>query len=204
MMVRPALENLVASGRVVLILCAPAVAMVLGIVPVAAAPRQANFAVTATVATVCSLGGQTAPLSFSTIVHSSGKLDPNLNNLSWTLTGLYCDSASKIMLRATALRLQPPRTSLTSSQSQAINFTATATGWSAIPATVTTAETTALGSGVSYTGVPQSQTGARSGPITIKVGNFVTSIDKRQSANSAKPIDGSYSATISVILSPGS
>lgn len=179
-------------------------ATALGPAPAAAAPRQVTYRVSGTVATLCSLGNQAAPISFSTVVPSNGKLDPNLSNLSWTLSGLYCDSASKISLKATALRLKPPRASLTPSQTQTVNFTATATGWTTSPATVKTAETSALGTGAAYTGTSQVQATARTGSITIKVGNFIASIDKSQSANTAKPIDGSYSATISVILSPNS
>jgi Flp pilus assembly protein TadG len=85
-----------------------------------------------------------------------------------------------------------------------INFTARASGWTTTDATVTTAEANPLGTGATYTGTPQLQNAARVSAITVRVGDFATPGSKGNSANNPKPVDGAYSATITVTLTPSS
>lgn len=169
----------------------------------AAPARQMTYNVKGKINGSCVIP-QAAPLTLTTTIGSNGKIDPALSNISWSIAGWSCNAASRITLSAKALRLNPPRTSLTPSQSQAINFTARASGWTTSDATVTTAETTALGTGATYTGSPQVQNTPRRSAITVRVSDFVAASTKGSSSNAAKPIDGAYSATITVTLAPSS
>ncbi|WP_375196706.1 hypothetical protein [Sphingobium sp.] len=172
-----------------------------GVLPAQAAPASATVQVKGVVKGTCALPS-TAPITFSTVVPASGKLDPALANLSWTISGLSCNTGSIIAISARSLRLNAARNSLTPSQSQAVNYTATASGWSPNAARVTTGDATSLGTTILYTGTAQSQAAPKSGTIIISVSNFTLSTNKGSSANSAKPVDGAYSATIILNLAP--
>jgi len=175
-----------------------------GLIPAQAAPvRQTTYTVNGKINSACSIP-QTSPLTLNTTVSSNGKIDPALSNVSWTIAGWSCNAASRISLSAKPLRLNPPKTSLTPSQSQAINFTARASGWTTADATVTTAETNPVGTGTTYTGVAQVQNAPRKGAITVRVSDFTIAGAKGNSSNTAKPVDGAYSATITVTLTPSS
>lgn len=173
-----------------------------GLVPAQAAPPgSATYTVKGTINSGCVVP-QSPPMTLSTTVPSSGKLDPALANATWTITGLSCNSGSRISLSARSLRLNAPLTSLTPSQSQTVNFTASASGWAPSVATVTTGETTSLGSMTYYAGAAQTQNAPKTGSIIVSVSNFVVSTNKGSSANSAKPVSGAYSATIVLTLAP--
>jgi hypothetical protein len=118
------------------------------------------------------------------------------------LSKVVCDAPSLIALKATALRITVPKSSLPSGQSQTANFTATATGWSSSTASVTTAQTNPLGSTALYTGASQAQNAAKVGTITVTVNNFTTVVGPN--GNGWKLIDGAYAATITVSLTPSS
>lgn len=169
--------------------------------PVLANSSTKNFAVSGTVKGSCVMPA-TVPLTFSTVVPTNGKLDPNLSNLRWTITGISCNAASSLSVSARALRLDLPHSSLASSQSQAINFTATAAGWTPSAASVTTGDSNPLGTTNYYSGTTMTQSAAKSGSINVTVSGFTVVGAKGNSSNSAKPIEGSYSATIVVVLSP--
>jgi hypothetical protein len=169
--------------------------------PLHAAPPS-SFPVTGRVASRCSLGSSSGSLLISTTVPSNGKLDPSLNGKTFTLTGVFCDAPSTIRLSATELRRSPPVDKVPNGQSEAANFTATVTGWSTTPATVTTSETSPFGSSTVFIGNPQSQPSAKIGNLTVTVNNFTTVVG--QIGFGQKLIDGPYSATITVSLTPGS
>lgn len=166
------------------------------------AASPANFAVTGNIQSHCSLGNASGPLVLNTIVPSDGKLDPTLEGRTFPITGIFCDAPSTLRVSATALRLKTPRSSLSSSQSQTINFTATAAGWTPSAASVTTGETNPLGTTNFYTGAAKTQGAAKNGSITVSVTGFAVVGAKGNSSNSAKPVDGAYSATIVVTLAP--
>jgi hypothetical protein len=178
-----------------------AVACVGALSPAHAAP-PANFAVNGNVQSHCSLGTSPGPLTVSTTVPASGKLDPALNGRTFNLSGLFCDAPSNIKVSATTLRRNPPKASVPNGQSQAANFTATATGWASTPATVTTTEVSPLGSATVFNGTPRSQSSAKSGSVTVTVNNFTTVVGPN--GNGQKLVDGAYSSTITVSLTPGS
>jgi hypothetical protein len=172
-----------------------------GALPAQAAPSNANFPVTGKIIGSCTIPA-TGPITFSTVVPANGKLDPALANLTWTITGLSCNSGSRISVSARALRINTPRSSLNPSQSQTINFTATATGWTTTAAVVTTNETNPLGTTSVYTGAVVNQSAPKAATVSIKVSNFAVVGTSGSSSSSAKPIDGTYSATIILNLAP--
>lgn len=170
--------------------------------PAHAAPTPKTFTVSGHVISRCSLGTSTGSLLISTTVPSNGKLDTALNGKTFNLTGLFCDAPSTIKLSATELRRSPPVDRVPNGQSEAANYTATATGWSATPATVTTTEASQFGSATVFTGTARSQPTAKIGNLTVTVNNFTTVVGPN--GNGQKLIDGPYSATITVSLTPGS
>lgn len=147
----------------------------------------------------CSTGTSGGITSLETTVERSGRLPSNLDNRSFVLLGLMCSSASQIRVSATPLRRSPAFITISPGQSQTVNYTATASGWSPTAASVTTAMVSAIGADTVYVGAPQTLTTARAGSITVTVNNF--SIVKGN-GNSSKLIDGHYSATITVSLTP--
>lgn len=137
----------------------------------------------------------------STSVATPGTLDPTLHDRTWVLPNWYCNSASSIKLSATSLRLSNPRATVKNGESQAANFTAYATGWSAATARVTTADQTTVGTSAEYTGPTQSQLSSKTGTITLKVDDF--QVVGRTAKMTPKLIAGDYSARITITLGPG-
>ena len=170
-----------------------------GAIPAQAAPTTTTVQVTGTVPNGCSVT-QLNPTVLSTTVPANGKLDPTLEGRNWAVPNVSCNSPTRISVTAKALRLNVPKTSLTPSQTQTINFTARASGWSTAAAAVTTRETAPLGSGASYTGTAQVQPLAKSAMVTITVSGFVPVTTQSNSA--AKPVNGPYSATITLAIVP--
>jgi len=189
------------SGRITISLIS-AIACAGAITPAHAAPPPAKFPVSGKVNSTCSLGTGSGALLVSTTVPANGKLDPSLEGKTFTLSGLYCDAPSVIRLSATELRRNPPVDKVPNGQSQAANFTATAVGWSSIAASVTTGETSPSGSAAVFSGTPRLQSSAKTANLTVTVGNFTTVVGSN--GNGQKLIDGPYSATITVSLTPGS
>ena len=174
--------------------------------PAQAASRNADYKVNAKVDAICSVGTQVAPMTLTTTVDKNGKLDPALVNRSFVVDGMLCSGPSQITVSATSLRLTLPRNDLPTGQSQTVNFITSATGWTSNPATVTTRDTSPLGSLEVYAGVPQIQYDAKSGGITIHVSGFAVVTEKTANGRSApaKPVDGNYVATITISLTPKS
>lgn len=174
--------------------------------PAQAASRNAEYKVNAKVDAICSVGTQVAPMTLTTTVDKNGKLDPALVNRSFVVDGMLCSGPSQITVSATSLRLTLPRNDLPTGQSQTVNFITSATGWTSNPATVTTRDTSPLGSLEVYAGVPQIQYDAKSGGITIHVSGFAVVAEKTANGRSApaKPVDGNYVATITISLTPKS
>ncbi|MFC4594400.1 hypothetical protein [Sphingobium tyrosinilyticum] len=139
-------------------------------------------------------------MTISTAVGSNGKLDTSLNNKSWTISNVMCSGPSSIKVSAKALRRNPPNASVPNGQSQTANFTATASGWSNTPASVTTSETLPVGTGATFTSPAQTQNSAKAGNINVTVNNFTSVVGSN--GNGSKLVDGPYSATITVSLSP--
>ena len=178
-----------------------------GSVPAHAAPPSStgSYPVSGRINSTCSSGVSNGTIIITTTVPADGKLDPSLNGRTFTVSGAMCDSASLIQLNATALRRVPPVTKVPNGQSETTNFMATATGWSSSPATVITRESDPRGSNTVYQGTPQVLNSPKVGTITVSLSgfgdpNFVVG----SKGLGFKLIDGNYSATITVILSPSS
>jgi hypothetical protein len=171
-----------------------------GLASAHAAPQRSTYAVTGQVSSSCALGADVEPLTVSTTVGANGKLDTSLNNKSWTISNVMCSGPSSIKVSAKALRRNQPNASVPKGQSQTANFTATASGWSLTPASITTGETLPIGTGATYTSPAQTQNSAKAGNITVTVNNFTSVVGSN--GNGSKLVDGPYSATITVSLSP--
>ena len=170
------------------------------LMPAHAAPQRSTYAVTGRVSSSCALGTNIEPLIVSTTVGPNGKLDTSLNNKSWTISNVMCSGPSSIRVSAKALRRNPANASVPNGQSQTANFTATASGWSLTPASITTGETLPIGTGATYASPAQTQNSAKAGNITVTVNNFTSVVGSN--GNGSKLVDGPYSATITVSLSP--
>jgi hypothetical protein len=186
---------MVRASQVALIMVAACV----GLAPAHAAPptQSGSYAVRGNVVGACSLGNS---ISLATNVGSAGTLDPTLHDRTWVIPGWFCSTASTIRLSSTSLRLSTPRASLRTSESQTVNFTARATGWSPVEARVVTGDTGTLGSLTSYSGPAQVQSAAQSGSITLKVDDFV--IVGTTNRSTPRLVSGSYSARIVITLAP--
>ncbi len=196
-----ATTRLARSGASILVVIACA-----GIMPAQAASRKVDYNLNAKIEAICAVGQQVAPMTLTTTVDKNGKLDPALVNRSFVVDGMLCSGPSQITVSATSLRLSLPRNELPTGQSQTVNFITSATGWTSNPATVTTRDSTPLGSLEVYAGVPQVQYNAKSGGITIHVSGFAVVTEKAANGRGtpAKPVDGNYAATITISLTPKS
>ena len=174
------------------------------ILPAHAAPQPTSglYNVKGLIASKCSLGASSGPITVTTNVDKNGKLDPSLNGRTFVITGVLCTTPSTIALKASALRINSPRAGLPNGQSQTANFTATATGWASVAATVTTAQTNPLGSPAVFTGASQAQNAAKVGTVTVSVNNFTPVV--RSNGNGSKLIEGPYSGTVTISLTPSS
>jgi len=173
-----------------------------GVTPAHAGPSPVAYRVTGQVRPSCSLGSN-PPLRLSTTVGKDGKLNTSqLQGTTLTLPNAVCSAPSSIVVRATSLRLNTPQANLPNGQSQTVNFTATAIGWSTSPAIVATGDTTPLGTLTAYTGTAQTQNSAKQANITIGFNNFA--VVTGSNGNGQKLLDGAYSATIIISLTPSS
>jgi hypothetical protein len=184
--------------RLCLKVLVPVIACV-GLVPAQAAPVSGTFALNGTVAGKCSLQ--------NVIMSPSVSVTNNSNNISvnspstWTLTA-GCSGPSSLAVTAKSLRITAPKTSVNNNEAQTINYTATAAGWTTTAATVTTADS-ALGSATySITGTSRSRTTPGSATIDVSFGTFV--VPTMSNGNARNLNQGTYSATITLSLSPAS
>jgi len=188
--------------RNIIIAVLPLLAWV-GAAPAHAGPSQTTYRVSGRVQSSCSLGSNPAPLRLATTVGKDGKLNTTqLQGTTITLGNAMCSAPSSIVVRATSLRLSTPQTTIPNGQSQTVNFTATATGWSTTAASVTTSDAAALGTMTSYSGAARAQNSAKLANITVGFSNF--SVVTGANGNGQKLIDGAYAATITISLTPSS
>ena len=146
-----------------------------GLAPAHAAPstQSGKYDVRGNVQSRCATGSSGGVTPLTTAIDKNGKLPANLNNRSFNLAGLFCSSASQIRVSATPLRRSPAlSTGSLKGQSQTINYTATATGWSPQPATVTTTMASPIGANTVYVGAPQTLNTAKAASINVTVNNF--------------------------------
>jgi hypothetical protein len=98
---------------------------------------------------------------------STGFLLPTLSAPSRTLSGSFCSPRSTIQVAATPMIAQNFAANPPSGFSKTVHYTATASGWTDIPATYSTAA-------VANPSAIQSRNSAYTGNITVSVSNFTT------------------------------
>ena len=151
------------------------------------------FTVTGNVPTLCSGGtvtGGNTVFALGTIVDTAtGLLLNDLSAPSKVIAGAFCNSASTINVTATPMVASSFTGTPPAGFADAVDFTATASGWTTTPASFTTDAT-------SNPNATQTQTTAFSGSITVAVSNFsaVGSPTDRMIA------DPDYAGTVTVTL----
>lgn len=161
----------------------------------------ATYPVGANVTTVCNFNGNgnTATLTFNVTVASNGNTPAA--PAAQSITNVSCNKASSLTVKSTSLRLNPPGNSLSTNQSQTMNITATASGTGVATASVTTQETTRLGSTTQYTGTPVAQLQIIPA-TTISVSlSSLTPVTVGGGSN-VKLNSGTYTATVVVSITP--
>jgi hypothetical protein len=120
---------------------------------------------------------------------STGFLLPNLSAPSKILTGSYCTARSSITINATPMTAQNATATPPAGFSRTVNFTATASGWTASPATFTTGAAT-------NAAALQTRNTAYTGDITVAVSGFTTG-----GGNTLRMVaDPVYQGTVTVTL----
>jgi hypothetical protein len=98
---------------------------------------------------------------------TTGQLRTDLNAPNKVLVGSFCTSRSTITVTATPLEAQNYVASPPSGFSRKVHYLATASGWTATPASFNT-------SAASNTAATQSRSTAFTGDITVAISNFST------------------------------
>lgn len=169
-----------------------------GATPTHAAPT--SFKVSGTVPNVCSL--QSVAMNPSVTVSNGGN-NVAVNSPSSWLVATQCNAPTILKISARSLRNVTPKTTLNNNESQTLNYTATASGWTTTAATTTTNDT-AVGSPTTFfesAGSSQTRTSAGIANVTVSYGALTTAT-AGASGSQIKPTTGSYSATITLTLTP--
>jgi hypothetical protein len=156
-----------------LILAAGAIAALsVGSAAAQSATDTKQFTVTGNVPALCSGGtiaGGNSTFNLGVLIDvTTGLLRTDLAAPNKTLTGAFCSGQSTITVSATPLTAQNFTATPPAGFSRAVNYTATASGWT------TTAASFATGSATNPASV-QSRGTAFSGDITVGIGTFGTS-----------------------------
>lgn len=156
-----------------------------------------DFAVIGTVPAIC-IGGSIAAdggiFDLGVLVDTStGLLRTDLSAPSQVLSGGFCSSRSSIAVAATPIVAQTFTSAAPAGFSRSVDFSASASGWTDIPATFSTANS-------SNPAARQARSTPFTGPITVGIASFATT------GGSALRLvaDGSYSGTVTVTLTPES
>lgn len=167
------------------------------VLPAAAmADSSATITVTGSVTAACHLGSPTATtVEVGTLANSSdGTLAP-ISPQSTTITASWCNTGSIIGISATPLVAQGFAGAPPAGFTKAVNYTASASGWTATPASFITAGNSS--GTVSGTPVPGTQTTTDpvGQTITVSVSGFATP------ASAGRLVaDPNYSGTITITL----
>ncbi len=152
-----------------------------------------TFQVIGTVPTLCSAGSVTTGtgvFDMGVLINTStGLLRTDLAAPDKVLTGAFCSGRSTISISATPMAAQNFTGTPPAGYSTGVNYTATASGWTAAPAAFTTGA-------ASNTGATQTRATAFSGDITVSVSNFATA-----GGTALRPVaDPNYSGLVTVTL----
>ncbi len=161
-------------------------------VEAASAPSTAHVNIAGKVSPLCSVGSPadgSSVFNLGTLVDTAtGLLLPNLAATK-TLNEAFCNALSRITVSATQMRAQsftaPPPAGFT----VGVNFTATASGWSATPAVFDTAL-------ADNSGAVQSVSGAFAADIVIALSQFASA-----GGPTLVPVaDPAYQGTVTIIV----
>jgi hypothetical protein len=137
---------------------------------VAGASDSQTVGIVGTVPAICFGGTLTGDGTFDLGVLvdlTTGQLRSDLSAPSKVLAGSFCSTRSTITVSATPLEAQNYLATPPNGFSRAVHYQATASGWTAIPATYNTAA-------ASNAAATQSRTTAFTGDITVGISNFST------------------------------
>lgn len=153
-----------------------------------------NFQVIGTVPALCSVGipdNSGGVFDMGVLVDTTtGFLRTDLFAPDKTLSGAFCSSRSTISVEASAMQAQNFAGAPPSGFSSAVNYVASASGWTTTPASFNTGATT-------NPGATQGRDSAFTGDITVGVSNFSTA-----GGATLRPVaDDQYFGEITVTLS---
>lgn len=153
--------------------------------------------VTGTVPLFCSLGTVSSGdqiFALGVLVNTStGLLRGDLTASSKTLSGSFCNTKSVLTIAATPMTAQSFTGTPGGGLSATVDYTATASGWTASPSVFSTGD-------ASNPDAAQTQPAAFSGDITIGLSNFLT-----KGGNTLRLIgDPLYQGTVTVTLAAAS
>jgi hypothetical protein len=150
-----------------------------------------NMPVTGNVPTLCAVGAVSGQGSFPLgilIDTATGKMRAGLSAPDQTITGSWCNAPSSVSISATQLSAVNFTATPPAGFSRSLNYTATASGFSALPASFTTGAST-------NTNATRATGGAITGPITIAV-SAVTPVG----ADPFLVADTSYQGIVTITL----
>jgi hypothetical protein len=150
-----------------------------------------NMPVTGNVPTLCAVGAVGGQGSFPLgilIDTATGKMRAGLSAPDQTITGSWCNAPSSVSISATQLSAVNFTATPPTGFSRSLNYTATASGFSALPASFTTGAAT-------NTSATRATGGPITGPITIAV-SAVTPVG----ANPFLVADTSYQGIVTITL----
>ncbi|MBB4613562.1 hypothetical protein [Novosphingobium taihuense] len=156
-----------------------------------------SFAVVGNVPAIC-IGGSVSEaggvFDLGVLVDTStGFLRTDLTVPAQVLSGSFCSARSSIAVSASPITAQTFTSSAPAGFSRSVDFTATASGWTATPATFATAA-------ASNPSSLQQRDTPFSGPISVGIGSFTTT----GGAALRLVADTSYRGTVTVTLTPES
>jgi len=124
---------------------------------------------------------------------ATGLLLPSLSAPPKVLTGTQCGAPSQLTIAATQMTAQAFTNAAPTGFSRAVDYTATASGWTPVDASYSTGAT-------ANAGASQTRDSGGSGQITISLSNFATS-----GGPSLRPVaDDTYQGAIVVTLAAAS
>jgi hypothetical protein len=178
-----------------------AFAALIALVPAVAQAQEATgdtdtkqFEVVGTVPAMCSGGtltGDDSTFDLGVLIDTTtGLLRTDLASPNKVLAGAFCSAQSTITVNATALAAENYTATPPAGFSRAVNYTATASGWSTTPASFNTGAAT-------NPGAVQNRNSAFSGDITVGIGTFSTA----GGATQRLVADTSYSGQVTVTIS---
>jgi hypothetical protein len=168
--------------------------LALGAVP-AFGDNTATITVTGSVGNACHMGTPaSSTISLGALAAQSDGTLASITAPTTTINGSWCNTGSVIGVIATPLVAQSATGTPPTGFTKAVNYTASASGWTATPASFTTTGDVS-GSGNSTTPGTQTATAPDAQTITVNLSNFLT-----PAAGERLVADANYSGTITVTL----